>query len=130
MSTKLILTTGRRKTSIARAKLVSGKGNIIINGKNLSDYFNRETLVEKAVQPLKITDSMTKYDITINVHGGGLAGQSGAACLAIARALLIVDPNNKMPLKKTHLLTRDSRMKERKKYGQRGARAKFQFSKR
>ncbi|MBI5418143.1 30S ribosomal protein S9 [Candidatus Poribacteria bacterium] len=124
------MTTGRRKTAIARANVIPGKGNIVVNGKSLKEYFFRDTLVETILQPLKATDAVAKYDITVKVHGGGLSGQAGAILLAIARALLAVDPNTKLALKKSHFLTRDPRMKERKKYGQRGARARYQFSKR
>lgn len=125
-----VMTTGRRKTAIARANVIPGKGTIVVNGKTLKEYFFRDTLVETILQPLKATDAIEKYDITVKVHGGGLSGQAGAILLAIARALLAVDPNTKLALKKSHFLTRDPRMKERKKYGQRGARARYQFSKR
>lgn len=128
--TNAALTTGRRKVATARAHVVPGKGNIIVNGKSLKDYFFRDSLIEGIIQPLKITDKQDKYDIRIDVRGGGLSGQAGAVKLAIARAILSLDPSSKMALKKTHSLTRDSRMKERKKYGQKGARARFQFSKR
>ncbi|MBI4652348.1 30S ribosomal protein S9 [Candidatus Desantisbacteria bacterium] len=124
------LTTGRRKVATARASVVPGKGNIIVNGKSLKEYFFRDSLVDSIIQPLKITDKQDKYDIRVDVNGGGLSGQAGAVKLAVARAILSLDPSSKMALKKSHSLTRDSRMKERKKYGQKGARARFQFSKR
>ncbi len=122
--------TGRRKTSIARTRLYSGSGQILINGRAFQDYFPRAALQMIINQPLKLTQSTGKFDIKINVHGGGLAGQAEAVRHGISRALLRVNHENRSVLKKAGLLTRDARIKERKKYGQRGARAKFQYSKR
>ncbi|MBI5208253.1 MAG: 30S ribosomal protein S9 [Candidatus Firestonebacteria bacterium] len=130
MDNNVLLISGRRKEAVARAKVVPGKGTITVNGKTLKDYFFRDTLVSIILQPLGISDTFSKYDIYLDVSGGGLSGQAGAARLAIAKAILEIDPGTKMALKKSHFLTRDPRMKERKKYGQRGARARFQFSKR
>ena len=122
--------TGRRKTSIARTRLYSGSGQILINGRAFQDYFPRAALQMIINQPLKLTQTTGKFDIKINVHGGGLAGQAEAVRHGISRALLGVNHENRSILKKAGLLTRDARIKERKKYGQRGARAKFQYSKR
>jgi small subunit ribosomal protein S9 len=121
---------GRRKESIARVRLISGEGEIIVNGKPLLDYFKRDTLKMIIEQPLVLTDTIGKYNIIANVKGGGLSGQAGAMRLGIARALLKIDEEYRPKLKTTQLLTRDPRMKERKKYGQPGARKRFQFSKR
>jgi len=121
---------GRRKESVARVRLVPGEGNVVVNGKPLLDYFKRETLKMIIEQPLKLTDTLGKYDIFANVCGGGLSGQAGAMRLGIARALLKIDSDYRPRLKSAKLLTRDPRMKERKKYGQPGARKRFQFSKR
>jgi small subunit ribosomal protein S9 len=122
--------TGRRKTSVARVYIRDGNGKISINGKELAQYF---PLGEHAVmvrQPLMVTDSESKFDILINVYGGGISGQAGACRHGIARALCKVDEGNGPSLRSNGYLTRDSRMVERKKYGQRGARRRFQFSKR
>ncbi|RMD91641.1 MAG: 30S ribosomal protein S9 [Calditrichaeota bacterium] len=121
---------GRRKESVARVRLVPGEGKVVVNGKPLLDYFKRETLKMIIEQPLKLTDTLGKYDIFANVCGGGLSGQAGAMRLGISRALLKIDPDYRPRLKSAKLLTRDPRMKERKKYGQPGARKRFQFSKR
>ncbi len=122
--------TGRRKCSVARVYLRKGKGQILINGKEIDKYFANPLLVYTAKQPLVAASVENKYDIVINAFGGGISGQAGAVCHGIARAL--VDENEEMRpiMKKGGFLTRDSRMVERKKYGQRGARKKFQFSKR
>ena len=123
--------TGRRKRSVARVVLTSpGKGNITINGLNIEDYIPRDSLVTMIKQPLVALEQETGYDINVNVSGGGLSGQSGAIRLGLSRALLNVNPDNRSLLKSNGLLTRDSRMVERKKPGQPGARKKFQFSKR
>ncbi|RQD55710.1 MAG: 30S ribosomal protein S9 [Desulfonatronovibrio sp. MSAO_Bac4] len=122
--------TGRRKTSVARTRLYNGSGQILVNGRPYQDYFPRSTLQMIINQPLKLTKVQGKYDIKINVTGGGLAGQAQAVRHGISRALLEVSSDYRPTLKKAGLLTRDARVKERKKYGQRGARAKFQYSKR
>lgn len=122
--------TGRRKTSVARVYIREGKGAVTVNNKNMDDYFATPEQVQMAKQPLFVTGSDTRYDIIITVYGGGLNGQAGACSHGIARALAQVDASNHSSLKANGLLTRDSRMVERKKYGQRGARRRFQFSKR
>ncbi|RBP67436.1 SSU ribosomal protein S9P [Alkalibaculum bacchi] len=122
--------TGRRKKSIARVRLLPGTGNITINKKNINDYFGLETLKVIAKQPLTLTETLDKYDVFVNVHGGGFTGQAGAIRHGIARALLQVDENLRGDLKKAGFLTRDPRMKERKKYGLKKARRAPQFSKR
>ncbi len=122
--------TGRRKTSVARVYIREGKGKIIVNNKDINDYFATPLQVQLAKRPLFVTADEGKYDILINVYGGGLSGQAGACSHGIARALTQVDVENRASLKANGLLTRDSRMVERKKYGQRGARRRFQFSKR
>ncbi len=125
-----ILTTGRRKKSVARIKLVKGSGKLVINGKEPMDYLQRESLEMMIKQPLEATETTSTVDISANVRGGGVTGQAGAIRHGIARALVEFDQSNRSVLKKNGFLTRDSRMVERKKYGQRGARRKFQFSKR
>ncbi len=122
--------TGRRKTSVARVYLREGDGKITINGRNADDYFPTREQLYVVNQPLDVTDSIGKFDILINVSGGGSSGQAGAIRHGIARALASYDENNQSPLRKSGFLTRDSRMVERKKYGQPGARRQFQFSKR
>ena len=122
--------TGRRKTSVARVYIREGKGSVTVNNKSMDDYFATPEQVQMAKQPLFVTGSDTRYDIIITVYGGGLNGQAGACSHGIARALAQVDASNHSSLKANGLLTRDSRMVERKKYGQRGARRRFQFSKR
>lgn len=122
--------TGRRKESVARVELLPGKGQIMINNKELNDYFIRETDRIIIRQPLEITNSLNRYDIYAKVRGGGLAGQAGALRLGIARALASIDINLKETLRKSEFLTRDPRMKERKKYGRKGARKRFQWTKR
>tara|TARA_Y100000590_G_scaffold1582_1_gene1951 strand:- start:1558 stop:1953 length:396 start_codon:yes stop_codon:yes gene_type:complete len=121
---------GRRKGSIARVYMTPGKGNISINDRPFKDYICRESLAIVVTQPLDITDQRKSYDISIVVNGGGLSGQAGAIRLGIARALNKVSDDFRSTLKEAGLLTRDSREVERKKYGQPGARKKFQFSKR
>ncbi len=122
--------TGRRKSSVARVRIRPGAGTLQINGRTFEDYFPRETIRRIAVRPLQVTETVGKYDVWANVSGGGLTGQAGALSLGLARALKIADPETKAALSRDGLLTRDSRMKERKKYGQPGARKRFQFSKR
>jgi len=122
--------TGRRKDSVARVFLRPGKGEILINKRTVEDYFGRETLKMVLRQPLELTDSVNKFDIIINVKGGGLSGQAGAIRHGISRALLLAMEDSRDVLKKARMLTRDSRKVERKKYGQPGARKKYQFSKR
>ncbi len=123
--------TGRRKTSIARVRLVAGNGKITVNNRDIDDYFGLETLKLIIRQPLVLTENQGKYDVIVNVEGGGLSGQAGAIRHGIARALLGVDDGAlRPPVKKAGFLTRDSRMKERKKYGLKAARRAPQFSKR
>ncbi|MGP1576741.1 MAG: 30S ribosomal protein S9 [Treponema sp.] len=122
--------TGRRKTSVARVYIREGKGVITVNNKNMDEYFATPEQIQMAKRPLFITASDTRYDIIITVYGGGLNGQAGACSHGISRALAQVDISNRSSLKANGLLSRDSRMVERKKYGQRGARRRFQFSKR
>ena len=122
--------TGRRKESVARVRLVAGDGRIVINGRDIDEYFGLETLKAIVRQPLVLTDTQDRYDVLVNVHGGGFTGQAGAIRHGIARALLKVDPELRPALKKAGFLTRDPRMKERKKYGLKGARRAPQFSKR
>ena len=122
--------TGRRKSSIARVYLVPGTGNITINKRSIDEYFGLETLKLIVRQPLVATETLDKYDVLVNVHGGGTTGQAGAIRHGIARALLTVDNDFRPVLKKAGYLTRDPRMKERKKYGLKGARRAPQFSKR
>ncbi len=122
--------TGKRKRAIARTWLKPGKGEIIINGRPFDEYFKIGTSKIKLTQPLVLTESLTSYDIKVKVKGGGISGQAGAIRHGITKALLLADPELRAPLKAAGFVTRDSRIKERKKYGQRGARARFQFSKR
>lgn len=123
--------TGRRKTSTARVRLIpEGTGVSVVNRKPLDDYFDRDVMKMLIMQPLELTETVGKFDIYVNVKGGGKTGQAGAIRHGISRALLQADPELRPILKKAGFLTRDSRMKERKKYGQKGARARFQFSKR
>ncbi|MDS9472037.1 30S ribosomal protein S9 [Sporosarcina pasteurii] len=124
------LGTGRRKSSVARVRLVPGDGKIIINDRDVEDYVPFETLREVIKQPLNITETLGSYDVLVNVHGGGYTGQAGAIRHGVARALLNVDPDFRPALKSAGFLTRDPRMKEREKYGFRGARRRPQFSKR
>ncbi len=122
--------TGRRKKSIARVYLVPGKGNVTINKRSMDDYFGLETLKVIVRQPLAATDNIEKFDVIVNVCGGGYTGQAGAIRHGIARALIQVDAEYRPVLKKAGFLTRDPRMKERKKYGLKAARRAPQFSKR
>ena len=128
---KLIYATGRRKTSVAVAKLTKGNGKVIINGKTLSAYFgNRPNLEMMIYRPLALTENQDKFDVRVRALGGGVSSQAGAIRHAISRALLEISEENKPALKQEGLLTRDSRIKERKKYGRKRARKRFQFSKR
>jgi len=122
--------TGRRKRSIARVYLSSGKGNILINNRPFKDYLGRPTLATIVRQPLEVVGDIDGYDIKANVKGGGLTGQAGAIRLGIARALLQINEDFRVPLRQAGFLTRDARKVERKKYGQPGARKRFQYSKR
>lgn len=123
-------TTGRRKSSVARVRIVTGNGKITINDRDIEEYFGLETLKQIVRQPLELTNSLDKYDVIVNVYGGGLSGQAGSIRHGIARALVKLDEETKAVLKTAGLLTRDSRMKERKKYGLHKARKAVQFSKR
>ena len=122
--------TGRRKTSVARVRLLPGEGQVEINHRTMDDYFGLETLKLIVKQPLLLTEQIGRYDVIANVRGGGISGQAGAIRHGIARALLKVDPDLRPVLKREGLLTRDARMKERKKYGLKAARRAPQFSKR
>ena len=124
------IATGRRKTSVARIRMTAGSGKIDINGRNFEDYFPTAPLQNTVLQPLQSAKLVNTYDVSINASGGGVAGQAGAARLAISRALIQADANLRGGLKSEGLLRRDPRMKERKKSGQPGARKRFQFSKR
>ena len=123
-------TIGKRKTAVARLWLKPGTGAITVNKRPIEEYMNREADRLLAKQPLALTDTVGKYDIEVNVRGGGISGQAGAIRHAISRALTLAEPDLRPPLKKAAMLTRDSRVRERKKYGLRGARARFQYSKR
>ena len=122
--------TGRRKSSVARVYLLPGSGKISVNKRDIDDYFGFETLKLIVRQPLELTDTLSKFDVKVNVFGGGYTGQAGAIRHGISRALLQADDDFRQPLKKAGFLTRDPRMKERKKYGLKGARRAPQFSKR
>lgn len=122
--------TGRRKSSVARVRLVPGNGKITINGRDIEQYFGLGTLKQIVRQPLELTNSLEKYDVFVNVYGGGLSGQAGSIRHGIARNLVKLDESTKPVLKTAGLLTRDPRMKERKKYGLHKARKAVQFSKR
>ena len=130
MVKNIAIGTGRRKTAVARVFLREGSGKIVVNGKDIKDYFSSDAHVRLVHQPLLVTSNDNKFDILINVCGGGLNGQAAACLHGLSRALTQVDPNCRPSLKANGYLTRDSRMVERKKYGQRGARRRFQFSKR
>ena len=129
-SVSQIISTGRRKKSIARVRLFPGTGKCTVNGREMGEYLQLDTLLLVARQPLELTNSGDKFDIIVRVVGGGISGQAGAICHGIARALVKADEMYKPELKKAGLLTRDSRMKERKKYGLKKARKASQFSKR
>ena len=130
MAEQKFYATGRRKTSVARVWMKSGTGEITINKRTMDEYFGRPTSKMVVRQPLELTDNIGKFDIDVNVCGGGPSGQAGAIKHGITKALLEVDPELSASLKKAGFITRDSRIKERKKYGRRGARRSFQFSKR
>jgi small subunit ribosomal protein S9 len=130
MAVKSFYGTGKRKSSIARVWLKPGAGNIIVNNKTLEDYFGRETSKMIIMQPLELTQNVGKFDINVTVRGGGDSGQAGAIKHGLTKALLEVDVELRGALKKAGFITRDSRIKERKKYGKKAARASFQFSKR
>lgn len=130
MAEGLFHATGKRKTAVARVWMKPGTGEININKRSLVQYLNRDADQNAVMEPLELTDLGEKFDFYINVRGGGIAGQAGAIRHGISRALVDIDPALRDPLKKAGFLTRDSRMKERKKYGQPGARARFQYSKR
>ncbi len=121
---------GRRKTAVARVYVSKGKGNITINQRDLNEYFPTATLQYKVKQPFALTDTEGNYDVKVNVYGGGITGQAEAVRLALSRVMCEIDEENRLALKPEGLLTRDPRMVERKKFGQKKARKKFQFSKR
>ena len=122
--------TGRRKTSVARVRLLPGSGEFIVNKKPLEEYFDRADHIQYAKQPIELVAKSGHYDVIVNIRGGGISGQAGAILHGLARALVKADDSLKPTLKKAGYLTRDSRMVERQKYGQKGARARYQFSKR
>ena len=130
MSKSVYSSIGRRKGSIARVYMIPGRGNIVINGKEFSNYISRKSLAIVVTQPLDLLDQRNSYGISVNVKGGGLSGQAGAIRLGISRALNEINEEFRSKLKEAGFLTRDARKVERKKYGQPGARKKFQFSKR
>ena len=130
MVKNIAIGTGRRKTAVARVFVRNGSGKIVVNGKDVKDYFCTDAQVQTVNQPLLVTSMGNKYDILINVTGGGLNGQAAACLHGISRALVQIDEDARTALKANGYLTRDSRMVERKKYGQKGARRRFQFSKR
>ncbi len=130
MAKEVFHAVGRRKSAVARIYLSEGKGEVTVNGEPLKDYMKRESLTLLVKQPMSVTSTDSKYDIRATVKGGGTAGQAGAIRLGISRAILLHDDAHKKVLKSGGFLTRDPREKERKKYGQPGARKKFQFSKR
>ena len=127
---EVTIATGKRKSAVARVRIMAGSGQILVNGRVCDEYFPRVALTKMVRQPLVDTESLESYDIHANVHGGGVTGQAGALRHGIARGLEKLDPSRRLTLKQAGYLTRDSRRKERKKYGQKGARARFQFSKR
>jgi len=130
MAEQKFYATGKRKTSIARVWMKPGTGEIVINKRPIDVFFGRETSKMVIRQPLELTDNMGKFDISVNVSGGGISGQAGAIKHGITKALLEVNPELRATLKQAGFITRDSRIKERKKYGRAGARKSFQFSKR
>ena len=127
---EIIHKIGRRKTAVARVYMSEGKGNITVNKRTLEDYFSTATLQYKVKQPFALTNTVDTYDVKVNVYGGGITGQAEAVRLALSRALCEIEAENREFLKPEGLLTRDPRMVERKKFGQKKARKKFQFSKR
>lgn len=130
MADPIATATGKRKTAVARVRLIPGSGNVVVNGRPSDEYFPRDALRGIVAQPMVAANVVGRYDVFANLTGGGPAGQAGALRHGIARALEKLDPSQRTTLKKAGYLTRDARKKERKKYGQRGARARFQFSKR
>jgi small subunit ribosomal protein S9 len=122
--------TGKRKNAIARTWLTPGNGEVSVNNRPLEAYFPIETLRTELLEPFKITNTAGSFDVKVSVKGGGIAGQAGAVRHGITKALILTDPDLRIPLKKAGFVKRDPRVKERKKYGQKGARARFQFSKR
>jgi len=130
MTTAAFAATGKRKSAVARIRLVPGEPKVLINDRPLEEYFPRSLWVRQVMQPLEAANVKDKYTVLANVYGGGLSGQAGAISHGIARALVVSDEGLKKPLRAQGLLTRDSRVKERKKYGQKGARRRFQYSKR
>jgi small subunit ribosomal protein S9 len=130
MAVKSYYATGKRKTSVARVWMKEGSGLLVVNKRNFDDYFTLDMLKRLITQPLDVTEKKGKFDFYINVNGGGISGQAGAIRHGISRALVAYDEELKSPLKKAGFLTRDARVKERKKYGQPGARKRFQYSKR
>ncbi len=127
---KIYYATGKRKTAIARTWLKPGSGQIMVNNRPVEEYFPTETMRAKLTEPFKITNTMDAFNVKINVKGGGISGQVAAVRHGITKALIFADPDLRMPLKKAGFVKRDPRVRERKKYGQKGARARFQFSKR
>jgi small subunit ribosomal protein S9 len=130
MAEERLHSVGKRKTAVARVWIKPGTGRITVNRKPIEEYVRRETDRILIRQPLTITDSLERFDISVTVRGGGISGQAGAIRHAISRALANLSPELRLPLKKAALLTRDARVRERKKYGMRGARARYQYSKR
>lgn len=130
MNQERFYATGKRKNAIARVWIKPGTGNLLVNNRPLDTYFGRQTSRMVVMQPFELTQTVGRFDLMVNVSGGGLSGQAGAIKHGISKALLEVDPAYRSVLKSAGFLTRDSRVKERKKYGKRGARASFQFSKR
>ena len=130
MVKNIAIGTGRRKTAVARVFVRDGSGKIVVNGKDVKEYFATAEQIQIVQQPLLVTSMGSKYDVLINVQGGGMNGQAAACLHGISRALVQIDPDARTSLKSNGYLTRDSRMVERKKYGQKGARRRFQFSKR
>ncbi|MCA1960508.1 MAG: 30S ribosomal protein S9 [Desulfomonile sp.] len=130
MSDQGFYATGKRKNAIARVRLKPGTGRILVNGKAIDEYFGRQTSRMIVMQPFELTQTLGRFDTVARVHGGGMSGQAGALKHGISKALLEVDAAHRSVLKSAGFLTRDARIKERKKYGRRGARASFQFSKR
>jgi small subunit ribosomal protein S9 len=126
----VLAATGKRKCSVARVRLIPGEPKVLVNDRPLQDYFPRELWVRQILQPLEVTETKSKFTVLANVYGGGLTGQAGAICHGIARALVTGDAGLKPKLRAHGLMTRDPRVKERKKYGQKGARRRFKYSNR
>ncbi len=129
-STVVAIATGKRKSAVARVRLKLGIGNVLVNGKPAAEYFPREVLLMRIQRPFEATGAEGRYDVIASIRGGGVSGQTDALCHGISRALEKSDPTMRASLKRNGFLTRDARKKERKKYGQKGARARYQFSKR